>query len=206
MATRKPTPKATVTSKAKPAARATMPASQPTLMHERGDCCSHHHGGLFGCLCCCPVGRILFTRSFWAASVVAFIVIFATNWFLHARFLAPEYAATAALWRTPADMQLHLLITAEALTAMAYAAIILGMGHAGKWWGSWATGKLAACPLAISALTSYATIPFASPYIPTVWAVASIIQGGLVGLAICAALKVSRAPEATCCATKPTLH
>jgi hypothetical protein len=181
--------------------------------HAHGTCCDHDHGknacgGMLACLTnCCPLAGILFTRSYWAAAVVAFIVIFASDWFLHTRFLMNDYAATSAFWRVDGEIRHDLIFATQVLTALVYAAMVIGLGHAGRWWGSFSSGVLAAAPVAICAFTSYVMLPFGSAYIPTVWAVASLLQGGLTGLAICAALHASRAPDvAGCCTDKPTLH
>lgn len=224
----KPAPKAAVKPAVKPAVKksnltvwpaATAPLPQPASPlamhqhdhhHEHGACCGHSHARTNPLAClssCCPVAKIVFTRSFWAASVVAFLVIFATDWLLHTRILMQDYAETSALWRADGEIRHSLIFLTQALTAMAYAAIIIGLGHAGKWFGSFSSGVLAGSLPAIGALTSYVMLPFASPYIPAVWAAASLIQGGLAGIAICAALKASRAPDvAACCAPKSTLH
>lgn len=217
MATRTPARKAKPAAQkagAKPAIpSAARPLPQPGMMGETHDACGCSsqtccEGGGLGRLCaCCPIAKIVFTRSFWAASVVAFLVIFATDWLLHTRFLMQDYAETSALWRAEGEIRHGLIFAAQALTAMAYAAIILGMGHAGRWWGAMASGKLAAAPVAISSLTAYIMLPFANPYIPAVWAVASLVQGMLVGLSICGALRLSRAPEASsCCDAHSCMH
>ena len=219
MAPRKPAPQA---------AKATVKKSKVTVWpaeaphahdhthhhHGHGACCGHDHshkpscGAMLACLCaCCPIAKVIFTRSFWAASVVAFLVIFATDWLLHTRFLLQDYHETAALWRADGEIRHSLIFVTQALTAMVYAAIILSLGHAGRWFGSFTSGLLAGCLPAIGAMTSYVMLPFATPYIPAVWAIASLLQGGLVGFAVCAALKASRAPETgDCCTPKPTLH
>ncbi|PZP38645.1 MAG: hypothetical protein DI585_06795 [Pseudomonas fluorescens] len=184
--------------------------------HSEGCGCSHHHHthklNLCACaraLCTnCPLGKLLSTRSFWAAAVVAFITLFATDWLLHSRFLMQAYAEHAAFWRIDGEIRHGLIFTTQVVTSMAYAAIVLGMGYAGKWWGSAISGAIAAAPVAMCAMMAYIMLPFASAYIPTVWGIAAVLQGALVGLSICAALKVSRAPEVTdesCCSTH-TLH
>lgn len=181
--------------------------------HDHGACCGHHHHSPMmnpiACLCaCCPIARMFFTRSFWAASFVAFIVIFATDWLLHAHFLVDEYVANSAFWRADGEIRHSLIFITQAVTAMAYAAIVIGMGQAGKWWGSFSSGALAAVPVAMCAMVAYIMLPFASAYIPTIWAVESVLQGGLAGLAISAALRASRAPEAHAdgCPPHTTLH
>ncbi len=206
--------KPVVKTAAKPAAKSTMtvwPAETHTHDHDHSTCCGHSHAPQSSGLCCltscCPVAKLVFTRNFWAASVVAFFIIFATDWILHARFLMQDYAETSAIWRAEGEIRNSLIFLSQALTAMAYAAIILGLGYAHRWFGSFTSGLLAASPMAIGALAAYTILPLASPYIPTVWAIAGLLQGGLAGLAICAALHVSRAPEeGSCCGSKATMH
>lgn len=227
MAPKKPAPKAIKSAPKKAPAPAAVPAKKPAKLtvwpaephthghdhhHHDDSCCGHHHGmkpNLLTCLCtCCPIAKIIATRSFWAASVVAFIVIFATDWILHTRFLMADYAATSNFWRPAGQVRMDLILITQIVTALSYAAIIIGMGYARKWWGSFSTGALAGIPVAMTAMSAYIMQPFASPYIPAVWAVASVLQAGLAGLAICAALRLSRAPDAGagCCTSKPTLH
>ena len=206
----KPLPKPVVQPVAKPVAKpALAPLPQPELMHDHNHaaCCTPRTTGL-GCLTsCCPMAKVLFTRSFWAAAVVAFFVIFATDWLLHTKFLMQDYAQSSSLWRAEGEIRHSLIFITQALTAMVYAAIIIGLGFSHRWFGSFSSGVLAAGPAAISAMTAYVMLPFAVPYIPTVWAVASLLQGGLVGLAVCAALHLSRAPDVTdCCPPRSTLH
>lgn len=203
----KPAPKAVKSSVASKKSNLTVwPAEAPHAhhVHNHTTCCDHNHTGKKG-LCatvtgCCPIAGILCTRTFWASAVVAFFVIFATDWLLHARFLVADYAATSGIWRADRDIEHEFILATQALTAMAYAAIILTIGHAGRWWGAFSSGLLASSVASIAAFTSYVMLPFTSPYIPAVWGVASLIQGGLVGLAVCATLRLSRAPEGdTCC-------
>lgn len=226
MAPRKPTPKSSPKPMSKPAAKpASKPAAKAKLTvwpdahahdhahhhhdHAHADCCGHHGtNSPLACLCaCCPIAKIVFTRTYWAAAVVAFLIIFITDWFLHARFLAADYAATSAIWRADAEVRPSLILITQIITALSYAALILGMDHAKRWWGSFSSGVLVAVPVAMCAMSGYIMLPFASAYIPTVWAIASLLQGGLTGLVICIALHISRAPgNADCCPPKPTLH
>ena len=215
MAPRSPSkaaPKAQAKSVAKPmakAAKAAAPAA-PVAMPTTGcGCCSTSaRTSPLACLCrmakCCPLGKQLLTRSFWAAAVVAFLVVFATDWLLHARLLVAEYQATSAFWRTEADMRHGLIILTQLLTALVYAAIVLGMGHAFRWWGAAVSGLLAAAPAALAAWAFYATMPFATATLPAAWALGTLVQGVLAGLAICAVLRTSRAPQSATCGCGPT--
>ena len=206
--------KATVKPVVKHAAKSNLTVWPATEAHEHhhahGACCNHNHGpkkGICACITgCCPVAGVLCTRTYWAAAVIAFLVIFATDWLLHARFLVADYAATSGIWRADREIEHEFILTTQALTALAYAAIILSIGHAGRWWGAFSSGVLAASVASIAAFTSYVMLPFASPYIPTVWAIASLVQGGLVGLAVCATLRLSRAPEGDACCTHGHHH
>lgn len=164
----------------------------------------------------CPLGKHLCTRSFWAASVTAFLVIFASDWLINSHFLVADYVATSAFWRAEGDIRSSLLVLTQAVTAMAYAVLVLGMGHATRWWGSLVSGVMAAVPVAMVSVNTYAMMPFAESTIPAAWALTALLQGGLVGLTICATLKASRAPEThadctcgcgdTCTCAPKTLH
>ncbi len=206
----KAAPKAT----AKPAAKSNLkvwPAHDETHHHhDHGACCGHHHAehkSVCACITsCCPIAAVLCTRTYWASAVIAFFIIFATDWLLHSRFLVADYAATSGIWRADREIEHEFIFATQILYAMAYAAIVLSIGHAGRWWGAFSSGVLAASVAAIAAFTSYVMLPFASAYIPTVWAVASLVQGGLVGLGICATLRLSRAPEGESCCNHGDHH
>lgn len=216
MAPRKPA-KPPLATPATPVAKraAVAPVEKPTSACGCGGC-APTVPGLCRMLVTCPLGKHLCTRSFWAASVVAFLVIFASDWLINSHFLVADYVATSAFWRAEGDIRSSLLVLTQAVTAMAYAAIVLGMGHATRWWGSLVSGVMAAVPVAMVSVNTYAMMPFAESTIPAAWALTALLQGGLVGVAICATLKASRAPEThtdcTCgcgdtCTCKPkTLH
>lgn len=206
MAPRKPAKPAAKkpSSPAKPAAKtaarkaATQPAPQP---EPTGTCACCTPSGRSLCTCMgklmrsCPVGQHICTRSFWASAVAAFLMIFATDWLVNNHLLMADYVATSAFWRTEGDIRSGLLVATQAVTALAYAAIILGMGHAVRWWGSMVSGIMASVPVAMVSVNTYAMMPFAETDIPAAWAATAVGQGALVGLAICAVLKASRAPE-----------
>lgn len=67
------------------------------------------------------------------AIVVAFLVVFGTDYLIHGVWLMPDYKATQSLWRPDAEMQTHFLwmLLAQFLCA-ATAAIIWAMGFAGR--------------------------------------------------------------------------
>ncbi len=202
--TAKPIKSAAKPTKPTPVAAPAMPQQPATCGCTSSGC----GGGLMACMCsmvkACPLGKQLVTRSFWAAAVVAFLVVFATDWLLHARLLVTEYQATSAFWRTGADVRHGLIFLTQALTALVYAAIILGMGHAFRWWGAAVCGLLAASPAALTSVALYATMPFAAATIPLAWAAGSLGQGVLAGLAICAVLRLSRAPQGQACGCGPS--
>lgn len=168
-----------------------------------GACCGTPLAGFCDDLKDCPLGKQLCSRSFWASVVVAFLVIFATDFLINNYFLIADYVATSAFWRTEGDIRSGLLVLTQAVTALAYAAVILGMGHAARWWGSLMSGMLAALPVAMVSVNTYAMMPFAETTIPAAWAATALGQGALVGVAICAALKAARAPEAMGCGCGP---
>lgn len=188
-----------------PAAVAAPVASSATGATCCGGCSSSSPARASWCACLCsllrscPVGKHLATRSYWASTVVAFLVIFATDWLVNNRLLMADYIATSAFWRAEGDIRTGLLVFTQAVTALAYAVIILGMGHAVRWWGAMISGITASVPVAMVSVNTYAMMPFAESDIPAAWALTALAQGALVGLAICAALKASRAPETHDC-------
>ncbi len=221
MAPRKPlAKKATVKAKpaAKPVARkavAATPVATPAPM-PANTCCASDTCCTTRRLCTflqeCPLGKHVCTRSFWASAVVAFLMIFTTDWLVNNHFLMADYIATSAFWRTEGDIRTGLLVITQAVTALAYAAIVLGMGHAVRWWGATVSGMVASIPVAMVSVNTYAMMPFAETDIPAAWAATAVVQGALVGFAICAALKAARAPETqgcgcgcgdSCACTKP---
>ncbi len=208
MAPRKPVvskPKAKATPTAKPAARKAAPVAStaPVTTHATAGsescCCSTPSKSFCAFLHSCPLGKHLVTRSFWASAVVAFIMIFATDWLVNNHMLMADYIATSAFWRAEGDIRTGLLVITQAVTALAYAAIVLGMGHAARWWGATVSGMMASIPVAMVSVNTYAMMPFAETDIPAAWAATAVAQGALVGLAICGALKASRAPETHGC-------
>lgn len=161
----------------KPAPRKTAKAATKMAMkhrHEDGACCGMN----------CPLLEVMCTRMFWTASVITFIGIFIFDFFFHGQFLMDSYRATSAMWRPEADMNPVLCFVSHGLTAMVLSALVLLMNRASTWWGGFITGVLAGAPLAISSIMAYAALPFASPFIPAMWALGALVQGALAGLII----------------------
>lgn len=185
---------------AKPAAKPAIAVSEaPTTSCCTDSCCGSASSRLCALMQECPLGKHVCTRSFWASAVVAFLMIFATDWLVNNYFLMADYGATSAFWRAESDIRTGLLVITQIVTALAYAAIVLGMGHASRWWGSMVSGMVASVPVAMVSVNTYAMMPFAETDIPAAWAATAIVQGALVGFAICAALKAARAPETHGC-------
>jgi hypothetical protein len=67
------------------------------------------------------------------AIVVAFIFVFATDFLIHAVWLAPDYKATAQLWRPEAEMGARFpwMLTAQLLAAITFV-LIWALGFAGR--------------------------------------------------------------------------
>ncbi len=67
------------------------------------------------------------------AIVVGFLVIFGTDYLIHAVWLMPDYKATASLWRPDAEMQTHFLwmLLAQFLCAATFV-IVWAKGFAGR--------------------------------------------------------------------------
>ncbi len=70
--------------------------------------------------------------------LAGFVFIFASDFLIHALWLAPTYKATAELWRTDPEMQqrFHWMLLAQLLNAAAFT-VIWAKGFAGR---SLATG------------------------------------------------------------------
>ena len=68
-----------------------------------------------------------------SAIVVGFVVIFGTDFLIHAVWLAPAYKSTAALWRPEAEMQTHFgwMLFAQFLCAATFV-MLWAMGFAGR--------------------------------------------------------------------------
>jgi hypothetical protein len=71
------------------------------------------------------------------AILVGFLVVFGTDFLIHAVWLAPDYKATQSLWRPDAEMNTHFawMLLAQFLCA-ATAIIIWAMGFAGRCLGT----------------------------------------------------------------------
>jgi hypothetical protein len=70
---------------------------------------------------CCP-------KKWLMTGLVAFVVTFVYDWFVHGNLLMDQYSATAALWRPEAEMNamFSYCIGKHALEALVFAALFLG--------------------------------------------------------------------------------
>lgn len=155
-----------------------------------GPSCSCN-SGIIGCIShMCPVARIMLTPGYWLAAMLTFLIIMGVDFAVNAKLLMPEYAATSAIWRPMEDVRMEWCLIAHVLLALAYAAIILGISHGKRLWGSMSSGLLAASPMAISSIMAYMSLPLADPTIPAMWAASSLVGGALSGLAIAGAFRL----------------
>lgn len=190
---KKPTPKTVSTAAAaKVAARAMQEESCCG-----GSCCiSREETRCCGFSISCPLLGVLTTRAFWLASVLTFIIIFGFDMWWNGQLLMPDYQATAHFWRPYNQIEQFMpwCFLRHVGLAMAVSALVLLMGRT-NWWGGLITGVLAMTPVAIeqASVYMYMSLPM---HLPAMWAVGSLLQGGLMGLAV---TSIARLKQSGCC-------
>ena len=132
----------------------------------------------------CPITgfKFCFKPRFFGAALLMIVWANLFAWFWHGSFLAPDYQATAALWRAPAEMNQGALSAGLALMAF-MATYIFAKGYQGSGWKEGLRfGILVSLFLFGLGLITYATqpIPFS---IIALWALGDLITytvGGIV--------------------------
>lgn len=136
---------------------------------------------------------MIFTRAFFIfvnpkrlalAILTVFIGIFATDFLIHGVWLASTYADTAALWRTPAEMNAHFgwLLLAQLMSAITFVTLYaIGFAPKACVRCAIAFGIFMAFFQQATTLISYAVQPLPG-IIALKWFIAGVIQGVVIGL------------------------
>ena len=117
------------------------------------------------------------------AVVVAFVVVFGTDYLIHGVWLMPDYNATKALWRPESEMGAHFpwMLLAQFLCAATFV-IVWAMGFAGRCVG---TGILFGLVMGVFqqvwALIDYVVIPIPGE-LAVKWFCAGLVQAALLGM------------------------
>lgn len=122
--------------------------------------------------------------------VVAFVFVFATDFLIHALWLADDYKATANLWRSDAEMQALFgwMLLAQFLAALAFV-VIWAKGFAGCSVGSGATfGFFMGLALQSWAIIFYVVAPLPAS-IAGKWFLSGVLQAILLGIVVAAIYK-----------------
>ena len=130
------------------------------------------------------IARLIF------AIVAAFVAIFATDLLIHEFWLAPEYKASAALWRPESQMMslFHLMLLAQFLCALMFV-LIWAKGFSGR---DIATGLVFGIMMAlfqqIWAIAIYVVMPLPGS-LAVKWFFSGIVQLAIVGMIVAAIYK-----------------
>ena len=117
------------------------------------------------------------------AIVVAFVVIFATDFLIHGIWLKPDYDATKAIWRPEGEMHSYfqLMMLAQILCATAFM-IIWAQGFAGH---SVACGIQFGIVMGIFqqvwAIVDYVVLPMPGE-LAVKWYFSGLVQAALIGI------------------------
>lgn len=119
------------------------------------------------------------------AIVIAFLVIFGTDYLIHGVWLMPDYDATKSLWRPEAEMNTHfpLMLLAQFLGAATFA-IIWAKGFAGRCVGTGIIfGLLMGIFQQVWAMVNYVVIPMPGA-LATKWYFSGLAQAILLGIVV----------------------
>jgi hypothetical protein len=129
------------------------------------------------------------------AIVVAFVIIFGTDFLIHGFWLNPDYEATKQLWRPEGEMQtrFHWMLFAQLLCAATFV-IIWAKGFAGRDIATGITfGLLMGLFLGIWAIINYVVMPLPGA-IATKWVLAGVVQCVLLGIVTALIYKPEQPP------------
>jgi hypothetical protein len=115
--------------------------------------------------------------------VVAFAVIFGTDYLIHGIWLMPDYNATKSLWRPEAEMKHYMLcFTAAQIICAATFVIIWAKGFAGRCLGTGILfGLIMGMFQQIWVLVNYAIIPMPAD-LAMKWYFSGLAQAVLLGI------------------------
>lgn len=122
--------------------------------------------------------------------LAGFVLVFASDFLIHAIWLAPAYKATAELWRPEAEMQQRFawMLTGQLLAAVAFA-VIWAMGFAGRSLGTGATfGLFMGIAQQVWAIALFVVSPLPGD-IAAKWFLSGVLQAMLLGILVAAIYK-----------------
>ena len=117
------------------------------------------------------------------AIVVAFAIVFGTNFLIHGFWLNSDYEATKQLWRTESEMQSHFpwMLLAQLLSAVTFV-IIWAKGFAGRDIATGITfGLLMGMSQQVWAIMNHVVMPIPGA-LATKWFLAGVVQAILLGI------------------------
>lgn len=129
------------------------------------------------------------------AIVVAFAVIFGTDFLIHGFWLNPDYEATKSLWRPENEMHTHFcwMLFAQFLCAATFV-IIWAKGFAGRNIATGITfGLLMGLFQGVWAIINYVVMPLPGA-LATKWLLAGVVQCVLLGIVTALIYKPEGAP------------
>ena len=117
------------------------------------------------------------------AIVVAFVIVFATDFLIHGFWLSSDYEATKELWRPESDMhaRFHWMLMAQLIGAATFV-IIWAKGFAGRDIGTGITfGLLMGLAQQVWAIIDHVVMPVPG-VLAAKWVVAGLVQCVLLGI------------------------
>lgn len=145
---------------------------------------ANNQGGMTCPITGCPIKKVLI------ATVVAGLVTFVYDWFVHGVLLKADYAATAALWRPMADMEAmwQVCVIYHVVLAFGVAGLYCFMGQKSDCGGSCTKmgatfGLLLGLIMGITHFSSYIWLPMPLG-LALKWLAAGVIWGVLIGFVL----------------------
>lgn len=122
-------------------------------------------------------------KRLFLAIVVAYLVIFGTDYLIHEVWLKPDYEATKSIWRPEADMQsrFYWLILAQIICAVTFVIIWAKGVVSGSVGNGIGFGLLMGLFQQIWALVNYAIIPMPGE-LAVKWFFSGLVQAVLIGI------------------------
>ena len=117
------------------------------------------------------------------AIVVAFVIVFGTDFLIHGFWLNPDYEATKQLWRPESEMnaRFHWMLIAQLVGAATFV-IIWAKGFAGRDVGTGITfGLLMGLAQQVWAIIDHVVMPVPG-VLAAKWVVAGLVQCVLMGI------------------------
>lgn len=117
------------------------------------------------------------------AIVVAFVIVFGTDFLIHGFWLSGDYEATKELWRPESDMhaRFHWMLMAQLIGAATFV-IIWAKGFAGRDLGTGITfGLLMGLAQQVWAIIDHVVMPVPGA-LAAKWVVAGLVQCVVLGL------------------------